>query len=206
MTAQRFLILHGWQGSGGGHWQTLLAERLGAAGHPVRYPDLPECHTPCPDRWGRALREEVAALGPGPGSVVICHSLACVLWLRHARATRGEQRVERVALVAPPSAGTGISEIARFYPVTLDREAIAASAVETRLVCSDDDPYCPGGAAAVYGEPLGLATDVVAGGGHLNPDAGYGPWPEMEAWSVGRRAHPAPVVAPAYGAKNGVDT
>jgi predicted alpha/beta hydrolase family esterase len=30
------------------------------------------------------------------------------------------------------------------------------------------------------------------GGGHLNVDAGFGPWPAMEAW--------------AQGAKNGVET
>ena len=188
MTAPRFLILHGWHGSGPGHWQTWLAERLRAAGHPVRYPDLPACDAPCPDRWARALRDEVRALGPGPGSVVICHSLASVLWLRHARASGDGRRVDRVALVSPPCAEAGISELAGFFPVALDAGAIRAAADHTRLVCSEDDPYCPGGATAVYGEPLGLETDVIAGGGHLNPDAGYGPWPEMEAWSLGARA------------------
>ena len=59
------------------------------------------------------------------------------------------------------------------------------SARETRLVCADDDPYCPGGAAAVYGEPLGLPVDLIPGGGHLNTDAGYGPWPGVEAWVRG---------------------
>lgn len=188
----RFLVLHGLGGSGPEHWQTWLVGRLREAGHPVRYPDLPDCDTPCPDRWGQALREEVAALGPGPGSVVVCHSLACVLWLRHARATASRQRVERVLLVAPPCAEAGVPEIEGFFPVAAKRDALDAAAGATRLVCGDDDPYCPRGAATVYGAAIGLPTDVVPGGGHLNPETGYGPWPAVEAW--------------AYGAKNGVET
>jgi uncharacterized protein len=54
-------------------------------------------------------------------------------------------------------------------------------------VCSDNDPYCPEGAAGAYGEPLELPVDVLAGEGHLNPDSGHGPWPEVEAWARGER-------------------
>ncbi len=47
---------------------------------------------------------------------------------------------------------------------------------------SDADPYAPEGAHVVYGRPLGLDVDVVTGGGHLNHEAGYGPWPAVRAW------------------------
>ena len=48
-----------------------------------------------------------------------------------------------------------------------------------RIVCSDNDPYCPEGAHTLYPGP----ADLLEGQGHINPDAGYGPWPAVEAWA-----------------------
>ena len=101
MPSMSFLILHGWQGSGPVHWQTSLTGRLRDRGERVSYPELPEPDTPRLDRWCEALDLELAR-EPG-GLVVLCHSLACVLWLQHARVTDGYPRAERVLLVAPPS-------------------------------------------------------------------------------------------------------
>ena len=192
----RALILHGWQGSGEGHWQPWLAERLRAGGHHVQFPQMPECDVPCPDRWGAVFRSELGRLAARRDDerIVVAHSLGCVLWLREAAAIAESRRVDRVALVAPPGPGAEIAELARFYPTGAERSAVAAAAGATRLVCSDDDPYCPGGAARVWGEPLGLHVDLIAGAGHLNVDAGYGPWPEMEAWCLGTRSAPVPAV------------
>ena len=192
----RVLILHGWQGSGEGHWQRWLASRLRAAGDHVQFPELPDCDVPCPDRWGAVFRSELGRLAARRDDerVVVAHSLGCVLWLREAAAVAESRRVDRVVLVAPPGPGAEIEELAGFYPTGAEREAVAAAARHTRLVCSDDDPYCPGGAE----------VDLVPGGGHLNVDAGYGPWPEMEAWCRGTRASPAPASRYA-GAKKGAE-
>jgi uncharacterized protein len=172
------LILHGWQGNADGHWQTWLAERLRGDAD-VRYPDLPDPDDPRPEAWDAALDGELDALGPDP--VVVCHSLACALWLRAA--VRGA-RAGRVLLVAPPAPDSEFPEVARFFPTGADAAIVASAARETRLVCADDDPYCPGGAAAVYGA-LGIPVDLLPGGAHLNTDAGYGPWPGVEAWVRG---------------------
>jgi uncharacterized protein len=201
MTDLRVLILHGWQGSGPDHWQTWLARRLEAAGAHVQYPDLPDCDIPCPDRWGAALHREIRALARAEGDgerVVVAHSLGCVLWLREAAAISPALRVDRVALVAPPCPGAKVPELARFYPTGADKAAIDAAAGHTRLVCADDDPYCPGrGAATHWGEPLELVVDLLPGAGHLNVEAGYGPWPAMAAWALGERDALAPREAPA---------
>lgn len=196
------LLLHGWHGSGPEHWQTWLARRLRDAGHDVRFPDLPDCEVPCPDRWGAALHPELAALGTGAGErVVVCHSLGCVLWLREAGNVR--EPVDRVVLVAPPGPGAAVPELARFYPAGTERDAVAAAAGHTRLVCSDDDPFCPEGAAEVWGAPLGLEVDLLPRQGHLNVDAGYGPWPELEAWVLGEA--PAVRASAQPGVKNGAE-
>lgn len=193
MMPRHVLILHGWQGSGPDHWQTWLAGRLRERGLDVRYPDLPECDTPCPDRWGWALHAELAALGRQGERVVVCHSLGCVLWLREAHRVRPADRVDRVLLVAPPCPGDHVRELAGFFPTGAQADRLAAAAPLTRLVCSDDDPYCPTvGAAEHWGSTLSLPVDLVEGGGHLNPDAGLGPWPAVEAWVLGDRERLVP--------------
>jgi predicted alpha/beta hydrolase family esterase len=82
------------------------------------------------------------------------------------------------------------------FPVPLDPAAVAAAAGETRLVCAPDDTYCPEDAARVYGEPLGIPVDVLPGAGHVNPEAGHGPWPEVEAWCYGASAITSSRIAP----------
>jgi predicted alpha/beta hydrolase family esterase len=176
MASRNFLILHGLEASGPGHWQTWLAARLRADGERVAYPDLPDADLPSLPAWREALKGEVEALPEGE-MIVICHSLSCLLWLHHV-ADGGEQ-ADRALLVAPPSESADVPQIADFFPTPLPRLTAGA-----RLVCSDNDPYCPEGAATLYGEPLGIPVDVIPGGGHLNPDAGYGPWPEVEAWCL----------------------
>lgn len=201
------LILHGWQGSGPDHWQTWLDARLRDAGCGVRSPSLPECDVPCPDRWGAALHAELAALRrTAEGErVVCCHSLGCVLWLREAQRIGPAHRVDRVVLVAPPCPGSRVPELARFFPSGADRDAVHAAAGSTRLVCSDDDPYCPGpGAREHWGAPLELPVDLLPGTGHLNADAGFGPWPAMLDWVLGER--PTLAGPAAQTAKNGSET
>jgi predicted alpha/beta hydrolase family esterase len=181
MSRPAYLILHGYQGSGPGHWQTWLAARLRSGDAYVAFPDLPDPDAPQLRSWLDALGGELDAFPSPP--VVICHSLACLLWLHHA-AGEAPAAVSRVLLVAPPSPSAAPDVLASFFPAPLDAGALAASAPEgVRLVCSDDDPYCPEGAAELYGVPLGLPTDVLPGRGHLNPEAGLGPWPALEVWA-----------------------
>ena len=180
-TRQPVVILHGWYGSGPEHWQTWLAGRL-AADHEVRYPTLPDPDEPRLDRWLAVLDETTAGLPPD-GYDLVCHSLAALLWLH--RVVRGPvlPRPARVLLVAPPSPHISVPDATRsFLPAPLDVDAVRQAAGGTILVCSDDDPYCPEGAAVGYGRPLKLPVTVLPGAGHLNPEAGYGAWPAVEQW------------------------
>ena len=174
MRRPSYLILHGYLGSGPGHWQTWLAGRLRSSDAAVYYPDLPDADAPQLSSWLDALGRELDSIAEPP--VVICHSLACLLWLHHV--AEDGKPASRVLLVAPPSVAGAPDVLATFFPVP----PIELPG-DVRLVCSDDDPYCPEGAAAVYGGPLGVATDVLPDAGHLNPEAGYGPWPAVEAWA-----------------------
>ena len=148
----------------------------------MRYPLLPRPLTPRLDEWLEVLRPLLAALSGE--RVVLCHSLGCVLWLQHACSAEPEHRADRVLLVAPPSPRAKLPGVVGFFPLAVTPEQVAAAAGSTRLVCSLDDPYCPECGDAVYGGPLGIETDVIAGAAHINADAGYGPWPAVRDWAL----------------------
>jgi uncharacterized protein len=179
-TTQPVVILHGWQGSPPEHWQSWLAERL-AGEHEVRYPALPNPDEPVVAEWIASLEETVAGL-PADGYDLVGHSLGALLWLHRVARGPVEPRPARVLLVAPPTPHLTVPELAAWSPVPLDAEAVRRAAGGTILVCGDDDPYCPEGAALAYGRPLKLPTTVLPGGGHVNVEAGYGPWPAVEQW------------------------
>jgi uncharacterized protein len=127
------------------------------------------------------LRSELATLGGE--RVILCHSLACRLWLLNARDTK-TRVAERVLLVAPPCLES-IEQVARFRPKGVSAADVRRAAPDTQIVCSDDDPYCPRGAVKTYAEPLGIDYQVITGAAHINTDAGYGPWPWVERWALG---------------------
>jgi hypothetical protein len=180
---RRFLVLHGWQNRRpAGHWQWQLTEALRASGEQVLYPQFPCPDEPSRPEWTALLRAELAQLGGGE-RIVVAHSLAVSLWLSTAGALTDEERVDRVLLVAPPAPDVlaGYPEVAEFARVPQDPRALVRAADSTRLAAGDDDPYCPAGAAAVFGS-LGLPIDVLPGAAHVDLDAGYGRWPAVEAW------------------------
>jgi predicted alpha/beta hydrolase family esterase len=178
-----FLILHGLEGSGPQHWQTWLAGRLRRRGLAVSYPDLPQKDHPRLEEWLAALDAELARL-PAAETTVLCHSLGSLLWLHHA-ARRSDVQVARALLVAPPQPDEEDADSVGFRPTPLDRAGVAAAARETRLVCSTNDPWCPPESSGRIGTETGIAIQWLAEAGHINTDAGYGPWPDIEAWALG---------------------
>jgi uncharacterized protein len=183
VSERSFLILHGLEGSGEGHWQHLLHEDLRERGEDSRFPELSDPDRPVFTTWMAELTAELGAMPAGGERVVLCHSLACVLWLHHAGTAEPAQRVDRVLLVAPPSPRTELPTRG-FPPLELDPALPAAAAERTRLVCATGDPYCPERADTIYAGALGIPADVIEDGGHLSTDWGYGDWPAVKAWAL----------------------
>src|SRR3954451_1674256 len=107
-----YLILHGYEGSGPGHWQSWLAGRLRSQDASVRFPDLPDADAPQLSAWLDALDRELGAFADPP--VVICHSLACLLWMHHL--AREGKPASRLLLVAPPSLTGAPEALHSFFP------------------------------------------------------------------------------------------
>jgi predicted alpha/beta hydrolase family esterase len=183
MWDRTFLVLHGVENRRpADHWQHDLAQRLRERGEQVFYPQLPEPDRPDLATWVEVIEAE---LGMMRGErVVVCHSLACAAWF-HLSAGSNEAPADRVLLVNPPGpAAYSWDVIAGFAPASLELSRLKLAVERPRLACSDDDPYCPEGAAGVFGQPLGCDVDVLVGAGHVTAPDGYGPWPSVVAWCL----------------------
>jgi len=178
------LILHGWQNHRpSGHWQHLLADELRDAGVDVRYPQLPDPDDPDPAVWHSRISTEIGAL-PGNRRVVVAHSLTA--WsVLPLLAQPGGLAVERILLAAPVTRDVLAANppIAAFDPKLADMTLRAAVVGHggVSVVCSDDDPYFPGGAAR-WASELGAAVHPLTGQGHLALSDGYGRWPSIHHW------------------------
>jgi predicted alpha/beta hydrolase family esterase len=174
------VIVHGYDGSGPGHWQRWLAAGLTADGHPVRFPDLPAPAAPDKDAWVTALGDALA-VPAGTRVVAVCHSLGC--WaLDHWLAAHGAGALHAALLVAPPSPFLLFEPVESFLPPPRIRDAWAPIAARSLVVGSDDDDYASEDEIRAAGRDLGTAVEIVPGAGHLNPASGYGPWPFARAW------------------------
>ncbi len=183
MSLPYVLLLHGLNGSGPEHWQNWLAGELAHHGAQVDLPQFTEADRPSLDVWLAELRAHLMAAPRTGERVVVAHSLACLLWLHHAASSPDpSSRVDRVLLVAPPSPDCPEPLITTFIPAPTPADGLHHAAVTTRLVVGEGDPYCTLDQAKLLAESLRVELDVIVGGGHLNVDAGYGPWTAALKW------------------------
>ena len=178
------LILHGWQNfRPPGHWQQVLADDLIVAGLDVRYPELPDPNDPDRAVWRALVEREIAGL-TGSHRLVIAHSLATWVVLDLLVAAGGLD-VERILLAAPVTRDVLAANppIAAFDPGLDDAPIRSAmtSQGDVHLVCSDDDPYWPGGAAR-WASDIGATVHPLNGQGHLALADGYGRWDSVRSW------------------------
>lgn len=181
MSLPHVLLLHGYTGSGPGHWQRWLAQTVSEHGGLVDLPHFSSPEAPDRDSWLRELDTHLEALPTDRERVVVAHSLGCYLWLHHA-ARENIAHVDRVLLVAPPQQDHPEPAIKSFFPAPLDPAGLRRAATETRLVAGEGDPYCTMQAAKELAEALRIEVDVLPGAGHINIDAGYGEWPAVLKW------------------------
>ena len=168
------LIVPGLHGSGPQHWQSWMQQQLPLARR-VRGIDWAE---PVIARWAGAVRDEIDA---APHAVwLVAHSFGCL-----ASVVAAADRPDKVAgllLVAP-------ADPRRFGPFGLrddDKggdECIAAWLPDTPLVApstvvaSCNDPWHGLDSTAQWAERWGSRLIDIGEAGHINVDAGFGPWP-----------------------------
>ncbi len=167
---QKVLLVHGWGGSDFPHWQSWLAGEIAKDYGTVCFAKLQDMQLPNKDAWAQQLKEHLESFDP---DVVICHSIANILWFHLCNETKLPQ-VRKLYLVAPPSLQCDIEELKSFFPVDIPHNLYAQEVI---LIASTNDPYMTLKEAQTLGQSLGVEMKVLQDAGHINAESGYGEWP-----------------------------
>ena len=157
------IIVPGWRDSPPGHWQSLWAEQLPGA---VRV-QQDDWITPSRQAWVASITQTILAQ-PGP-VVIAAHNLGCIA-IAHLPPI-ASARIAAALLVAPADPERR-SVLADFAPVPYQRLPYPSM-----IVASNTDPYCPVRTAGAYARAWGSEFVRLQNAGHINLEAGFGPWP-----------------------------
>ena len=122
---QKILILHGWGGSDFPHWQSWLASEIAKDYGCVSFLKLSNPDFPNKKEWIEELTEELKNFKP---SIVVCHSLANILWFHLCHELK-ITKVEKLFLVAPPSLECKVEELKSFFPCKIPTNLYAKEAL-----------------------------------------------------------------------------
>lgn len=167
----RLLIIPGLNDSDSGHWQTWLQAQFPGSRRVVQHrPQVGEL-----ERWSARI-QDVLDQHPETDWVAAAHSFG-VLALAHHLALvqqRGERsRIRQALLVAPAEPDRfGVAELLphRRLPVP------------TTLIASQNDPWMSSVNALRWASRWGSSYSNLGWVGHINTEAGFGPFPLAKRW------------------------
>jgi predicted alpha/beta hydrolase family esterase len=165
------LTLPGLWNSGPQHWQTQWEAR-----HPGwRRLAHRDWNSPVCTEWVAELDGAIAAANGPP--VLVAHSLSCAL-VGHWAASGSVLAVAGAFLVAPSDveAPGYPADPVGFGPMPMARLPFPSI-----VVASSNDPYVSIERARRFADAWGSTLVDIGDAGHINGDAGFGPWPEGEA-------------------------
>ncbi|OGB32721.1 MAG: alpha/beta hydrolase [Burkholderiales bacterium RIFCSPLOWO2_12_FULL_61_40] len=168
ITPSPVLVLPGWQNSGAAHWQSRWEALYG-----YERVDQHDWMRPLRGDWIARL-EDVLLSQSGP-SVLVAHSLGCMLIAAWASHSRNTHLVKAALLVAP-----GDPEREELRPVLTSWAPVAMQALPfpSVLLGSHNDPYCSLERAQAFARAWGAQFLDYGHAGHLNAESGLGDWPQ----------------------------
>ena len=171
MSKPNILLLPGWHNSGPDHWQSRW-ETLYGDQRVVQH----DWEQPLRGDWLARL-EDVLLEQTGP-SILVAHSLGCMLVAAWAAHSRNWARVSAALLVAPgdPAQDKLRAALKSWMPVPEQRLPFPSL-----LLGSQDDPYCSLARAQQFASQWGAQWIDYGACGHINGDSGLGDWPEGRA-------------------------
>jgi predicted alpha/beta hydrolase family esterase len=162
----RVLVVPGWGDSGPEHWQTLWEKANPDFARVVQRDWLyPICR-----EWVETLG--AAIRGAGGPVVLVAHSLGCIAIAHCARGA--SLPIHGALLVAPPDV-----EHPDFPPVMEGFAPIPRARLpfNSIVAASRNDPFSEFARAEALAAAWGSRFVDVGEHGHINADAGFGPWP-----------------------------
>lgn len=171
------LIVPGLDGSGPGHWQRIWAE-----GDPrAELVEQEHWDAPVLSEWLHRLEARILE---APNAILVAHSLGSVLVAQLAHRPAASH-VAGALLVAPadlPRLARRRPDLADFVPGHRERLPFP-----TILVASRNDPFMSFREAEAHARDWGSALVDLGHAGHVNPESGYGAWPEAQVLAEGLR-------------------
>jgi uncharacterized protein len=162
----RFLVLPGIGNSGPKHWQTLWEQsQEGFQRIQQRDWDHPVC-----SEWVAALEEAVESAGPE--TVLVAHSLACLLVAHWAVKTRLPIKAALLVAVPDPTGPNFPKDAIGFHPVPFKKFPFPST-----VVFSSNDPYGPLEFAELCSRAWGSRVVKIGAAGHINGSSNLGQWP-----------------------------
>lgn len=171
----RYLIVPGWHGSPGDHWQSHWQRTLPNSSRVEQRDWL----TPRREDWVAALDGCVAS-DPRP-VVLVAHSLGCITVAHWAKQAAPEllRRVRGALLVAPADVQRhNCPEALRnFAPIPRQPLPFAS-----QLIGSDDDTAASAARVVEMGQDWGSEIAILPGAGHINVKSGHHRWEQGFAY------------------------
>lgn len=164
------LILPGYGNSGPEHWQSLWQQ----AEPDWQRVEQHDWEQPQRADWCAAL--ETAVVACGAGSVLVAHSLGCLLVAHWAQVTRLRVRGALLVAVPDPTLPAFPPQAQGFTP--LPRQVLPFPSL---LVASRDDPYASLDYARQCAAAWGSEYVDIGAAGHINASSGFGDWPQGRA-------------------------
>lgn len=164
------VIVPGYTNSGPLHWQTLLEHKFANV---VRINQL-DWENPVREQWIKGLNN---TLEMSHGNIILvghsCGAVTIAQWAEHYE----NNHVKGALLVAPADvdATNAISPIHVQRP--LPKSTLPFPSI---LVSSDNDPHITLEKSKELAACWGSEFVVIAGGGHIHTDSGFGEWPDCE--------------------------
>ena len=162
----QYLIVPGYGNSGEKHWQTHFEQQLPGA----RRVEQKNWEQPLLADWVEAIHMAVNSC-PSNDIVLIGHSLGCIAivhWAQqHAVAIRGALLVAPADMENPHEA----LPVESFTPIPL-----LPLPFPSIVVSSSNDPWAAPERSRFFAEKWGSDLFTLENAGHINADAGYGPW------------------------------
>ena len=162
------LIIPGYTNSGPDHWQSRWEKKLSTA----RRVEQAEWSKPVREDWAAAVAR--AANEAGKPLVLVAHSLG-IPTVIHALPAIG-RRIAGAFLVAPPDVSN--PKIRPRHLMTFGPYPRDPLPFPSIVVASRNDEFCDFAIAEDIAAAWGSMFLDAGEAGHINSEAGYGPWPE----------------------------
>ncbi len=162
MTAKNALILHAWYNKPEDNWYPWLAKELAAKGYHTVLPNIPSFFTDAPS-LPDAMRQIESLNIINPSTIIIGHSLSCLLAMRLAE----KHQYAKMILFAGWDFDDLAKEHTSFWKNKINHGAIKKNVKDVYVISSNNDPYFTVFQAEEMSKRLGATFILIKGAGHF---------------------------------------